>query len=129
MIQPVWILPQTVLAIHDAQLAEHGGMPGVRDMGLLESALHHPQNLLAYGDPIICDLSAAYAERIIKNHPFVDGNKRTAYVVTLLFLKINGFELIATKEERVLKFVQLADGQITVHDFSKWLHKNTKPMI
>src|SRR5262245_5063012 len=103
MKEPIWILKEVVLKIHDAQLAEHGGAVGVRDNGLLESALQHPQNLYAYGQPTLFELAAAYAERIAKNHPFVDGNKRTAYVVMALFLRINNYEITAAKVERITK--------------------------
>lgn len=128
MKEPIWVLEAVVLKIHDAQLAEHGGSVGIRDKGLLESALHHPKNLLAYGEPSLFELASAYAERIVKNHPFVDGNKRTAYVVTVLFLKLNGYELTASKEERVQKFVDLAKDQITVSDFTMWLEDNVKAL-
>jgi death-on-curing protein len=126
MKEPVWVLPSVVLRIHDAQLAEHGGSAGLRDEGLLESALHQLQNLFAYGDPSLFDLATAYAERLVKNHPFIDGNKRTAYVVMVLFLKLNGYELIASKEERVVKFIQLASSQITTIDFANWLKTHTE---
>ena len=123
---PIWIQEMTVLKIHDAQLAEHGGSTGIRDQGLLDSALHHPINLFSYGSPNLFELAAAYAERIAKNHPFIDGNKRTAYVVMLLFLRLNGFDLIAPREERVIKMVELASSKITVEQFVNWLKENTK---
>lgn len=119
--EPTWVLEKTVLKIHDAQLAEHGGSSGIRDVGLLQSALNHPLNLFSYGEPNIFELATAYAERIAKNHPFIDGNKRTAYVVMILFLELNGFKLIATKDEKVIKFIQLAASEITTKDFSEWL--------
>lgn len=122
--EPIWVLEKTVLKIHDAQLAEHGGSSSIRDMGLLQSALNHPLNLFSYGEPDSFELAIAYAERITKNHPFVDGNKRTAYVVMILFLELNGFKLMATKEEKVIKFVQLAASEITTKDFSEWLKTN-----
>ncbi len=83
----IWIDPAVVLAVHDEQLAEHGGMSGIRDMGLLQSGLARPVQLETYGDPDVFDLAAAYAYGIAQNHPFVDGNKRTAYVVSMLFLR------------------------------------------
>ncbi len=125
---PIWVLKSTVLKIHDAQIAEHGGASGLRDEGLLESALHQPQNLFSYGNPSLYDLATAYAERIAKNHPFIDGNKRTAYVVMVLFLKLNGYEVTASKEERVIKFIQLASGSITTIDFADWLKSNTNTL-
>lgn len=126
--EPIWILEKTVLKIHDAQLTEHGGSSGVRDMGLLQSALNHPLNLFSYGEPDIFELATAYAERITKNHPFIDGNKRTAYVVMILFLELNDFKLMATKEEKVIKFVQLAASEITTNDFSEWLRTSIVPI-
>lgn len=130
MKEPIWILETTVLKVHDAQIAEHGGSSGVRDKGLLESALHHPQNLFNYhDDSSFFDLAAAYAERIAKNHPFVDGNKRTAYVVTMLFLKLNGYDFVASKEERVIKMVQLASSVITSNEFASWLSNNAKKTV
>jgi death-on-curing protein len=126
MNEPVWVLKSVVLKIHDAQIAEHGGSSGLRDEGLLESALHQPQNLFSYGNPSLFELATAYAERIAKNHPFIDGNKRTAYVVMVLFLKLNGYELTASKEDRVIKFVELASSNITAASFADWLKANTK---
>lgn len=121
---PVWVLKATVLKIHDAQIAEHGGPTGLRDEGLLESALHQPQNLFSYSKASLFDLATMYAERIIKNHPFIDGNKRTAYVVMVLFLRLNGYELIATKHERVTKLIELASSNITTDNFVHWLKQN-----
>ncbi|NNM59002.1 MAG: type II toxin-antitoxin system death-on-curing family toxin [Legionellales bacterium] len=125
MKEPIWVLKSVVLKIHDAQISEHGGSVGLRDEGLLESALYQPQSLFSYGAPSLFDLATAYAERIAKNHPFVDGNKRTAYVTTALFLRLNGYALKASKEERVIKFVQLASDRIPIVDFSNWLKNNT----
>ncbi len=121
---PIWILESVVLKVHDAQLAEHGGLSGIRDKGLLESALSHPQNLFSYDNPSIYDLATAYAERIAKNHPFIDGNKRTAYVVMNLFLRLNGYKLTAPKAERVVKMVQLATNKINIAEFAVWLSNN-----
>lgn len=129
MSSPIWVLKSTVLKIHDAQIAEHGGLMGLRDEGLLESALSHPQNLYSYSKSSLFELATAYAERIAQNHPFMDGNKRTAYVVMVLFLKLNGYELIATKEERVIQLVQLASSKISAADFATWLEKNTSKIV
>lgn len=128
MKEPSWVLKSVVLKIHDAQIAEHGGSLGLRDEGLLESALHQPQNLFSYSDPSLFDLATAYAERITKNHPFTDGNKRTAYTVMVLFLKLNGYELTASKKERVIKFIQLASSSITALNFADWLQSHTQPI-
>lgn len=121
-----WILPATVLAIHDAQLAEHGGLPGLRDLGLLESALARPQNLLAHAQPGAAgpdafDLAAAYAYGLARNHAFIDGNKRTAYVVCRLFLVLHGHDLHAPDVERVLVFERLGKGEVGERELAGWL--------
>src|SRR5215469_8684596 len=107
----------------------HGGPEGIRDLGLLDSALARPRNLLAYSErrPSLAHLAAAYAKGIVANHPFVDGNKRTAYIVALTFLRINGLEVTATKEERVLTFWGLAEGTISEDQLALWFERNTTP--
>jgi death-on-curing protein len=125
MKEPKWVSHITILRIHDAQVAEHGGGPGVRDMGLLQSAIDHPRNLFAYNQPSIFDLAAAYAERIVKNHPFIDGNKRTALVTCLLFLKMNGYEFRADRIDIISNMVMLASSQMTIDGFAGWLAKNS----
>jgi death-on-curing protein len=112
-----------VLAIHERQLAEHGGQAGIRDPHLLESALARPQQLFCYGDPPPdhCALAAEYAYGISKNHPFLDGNKRTAFVAYRVFLKWNGFELTAGREDRYLRMLALAAGELSKEDFATWL--------
>ncbi len=118
----VWILKETALAIHRRQLAEHGGGEGVRDEGLLLSALARPENLLAYGDNVdIAGLAASYAYGIAKNHPFVDGNKRTSLVVMRTFLAANGVELTASREEKYLTFLRLAEGTLTEEELAEWV--------
>lgn len=121
-----WVILSTVLAIHDEQLAEHGGLPGVRDMGLLESALSRPQNLAAYGDPEpdIAALAAAYAFGIAKNHPFIDGNKRVSAVVTRLFLRLNGHDFTAPEMSRLHAWLELAAGNTQENDFAQWVREN-----
>jgi len=114
-----------VLALHDEQLAEHGGSPGVRDAGLLSSALARPQNQVAYGDPSVFDLAAAYAFGIIRNHPFVDGNKRTGFLAAYVFLDLNGWELMAHEDEAVAAVLALAAGEIQEAGFSEWLKTNS----
>jgi death on curing protein len=116
-----WIGTELVLAIHQRQLAEHGGLPGVRDKGLLDSALARPQNLHAYGENDSYVLAAAYAFGIARNHPFNDGNKRTAYVVSRLFLKLHDNDMPGTPENRVRLFEQLAAGDITEPELIAWL--------
>ncbi len=119
-----WIELDTVLVIHDMQIEAHGGAPGVRDIGLIESALARPQNLLHYGNPGVVELAAAYGFALARNHGFVDGNKRTAYVVTRLFLRLHGMDFIASPVERVLAFEQLGKGDFSAEDFTQWVKKN-----
>ena len=121
MTQPVWIDLEVVLAIHDEQLAEHGGQAGVRDRGLLESALARPQNQFAYGEHALSRLAASYAFGISRNHPFLDGNKRTSLVVAELFLELNGFELTASDAHCVTTFLQLAAGKMTEDQLAEWI--------
>lgn len=123
----VWIDPSVVLAIHDEQLAEHGGASGIRDAGLLDSALGRPQNLAAYGEPDHADLAAAYAYGIARNHPFVDGNKRTAFVAAELFLALNGCELMAEDTDCVLTMLALAAGEIDEAGFAAWIRRYAQP--
>jgi death-on-curing protein len=123
--EPVWVELDVVLAIHDEQLAEHGGQPGVRDSGLLESALGRPRNQFAYGEPSITRLAASYAFGISRNHPFLDGNKRTSLVVAELFLELNGYELIASDVQCVTTFLQLAAGELTEDQLAEWITANS----
>jgi len=125
---PVWIRADVVLATHQRQLAEHGGGIGLRDASLLESALARPRNLLAYADPApdIARLAAAYAYGIAANHPFVDGNKRTAFVVCRTFLLLNGCDLEATREHKVATFIQLAAGSITEEALADWIRERLR---
>jgi death-on-curing protein len=126
--EPVWIRLDVVLVMHEEALMLHGGPEGVRDLGLLESALARPKNLFVYGeqeDVSMARLAAAYAKGIVANHPFVDGNKRTAFTVSLTFLKLNGLELTATKEDRVLTFWGLAAGEISEEQLALWFERNT----
>ena len=120
-----WVIPPIVMAIHQAQLIEHGGDAGVRDEGLLASALARPQNLLAYGEPVpdIAALAASYAYGICKNHPFIDGNKRVAYVTARLFLLRNGHDIEATREEKVYTMVSLASGDLTEAQLAEWFRQ------
>jgi death on curing protein len=118
-----------VLLMHAESLREHGGPEGVRDPGLLDSALARPKNLFAYSEqtPSLSQLAAAYAKGIVANHPFVDGNKRTAFVVSLTFLALNGVSVTASKEERVLTFWNLAAGAISEDQLAAWFDRNTAP--
>jgi death on curing protein len=119
----VWLEKALVLAIHDRQVVEHGGSAGVRDEGLLESALGRPQQLHAYGNPApdLADLAAALAYGLARNHPFVDGNKRTAHVAYRTFLALNGADLDATDEEKYVAMLALAEGKLGERDFAAWL--------
>ncbi len=128
MSQPVWIAKAVVLALHDEQIAEHGGLSGIRDEGLLESALARPQNLWGYETPDIVDLAAAYGFGLARNHPFADGNKRTSLVVTELFLELNGWELTAADADIVHVWMELADSRsdITEAKFAEWLRAHAE---
>jgi death-on-curing protein len=126
MTEPRWLPKDLVLAVHDRQLAEHGGAAGVRDEGLLESALARARNLYAYGESDIATLAGAYAFGIARNHPFVDGNKRTAFVACELFLAANGRELIASDEECLAMMLSLAASEIGEAEFAAWLRENVR---
>lgn len=126
MTEPQWILEQTAFGIHSEQIAEHGGAKGVRDHTLLQSAMDSPKNLWSYGNANIFQLAAAYAYKICNNHPFNDGNKRTSYVVSILFLEINGYELVAADQDCVTTWLDLAQGIMTEEDLASWLQVNCK---
>jgi death on curing protein len=117
----VWIDKVVILAVHDEQLAEHGGRGGLRDNGLLESALARPQQLAAYGEPDVADLAAAYAVGLAKNHAFVDGNKRTAFVALELFLALNGSTLLADDADCVLTMLSVAAGDLDERGLADWI--------
>ena len=117
----VWIEASTLLAVHEEQLREHGGGTGVRDVGLFESALTRPVNLAAYGPPDAADLAAAYGFGLACNHPFVDGNKRTAFVAVELFLMLNGWDLQADDGECVLTMLALAAGELSESELAAWI--------
>lgn len=116
----IWVDLAVVLAAHDEQLAEHGGARGVRDSGMLESAMARPLNLVAYGDPDAAELAASYAFGIARNHPFVDGNKRTAAVISETFLVLNGYRLGCDDVELVTTFLSLAAGELSVEALADW---------
>ncbi|MBB1061165.1 type II toxin-antitoxin system death-on-curing family toxin [Marilutibacter spongiae] len=124
----VWISEALALAIHERQLAEHGGSTGVRDAGLLQSALARPIQAYSYGDPPpdLAALAAALAHGLARNHPFVDGNKRTAHVCYRVFLKLNGAELVASDEEKYLRMIALADGSLDEAGFAEWLRARVR---
>ena len=122
----IWILESVVYAIHSEQLAEHGGLDGIRDPSLLESALSRPQNLAYYENPDFADLAAAYGYGLARNHPFYDGNKRTAFVVVELFLMLNGYQLMANDQECIIAMLDVASGSISEQDFASWIRENSQ---
>ena len=125
MKEPEWIAIEVVLVIHEAQLAEHGGATGIRDRALLESALARPKNLFAYSTNLSLNrLAGALAVGIAKNHAFLDGNKRTAWVVCALFLELNGVPVISDSAEVVSAMLAAADGKLTEEEFALWLDKD-----
>ena len=125
MREPRWLARSIVLGIHARQLIRFGGASGIRDEGLLESALARPRNLDAYGEVDLCALGAAYAAGIVRNHPFVDGNKRTAFVSCALFLQENGLRLIAPEPEAVVMTLGLASGELPEAGYAGWLRDRT----
>lgn len=125
MKEPIWIDERDALALHGRLLALDGGAAGVRSVGLLQSALAHPQQLHAYGDaPDTIDMAAAYTVGIVRNQPFVDGNKRTGFVVGVLFLELNAHRFIASEEDATQAVLGLAAGTIDEASFTRWLHAN-----
>jgi death-on-curing protein len=122
-----WINPDVLLAAHDEQLEEHGGATGIRDRGLFESALARPRNLAAYGEPDAAELAAAYAFGLARNHAFVDGNKRTAFVALELFLVLNGYELTAEDAQCVLVTLSVASSSFSEAELADWIRRNMKP--
>jgi death-on-curing protein len=127
--EPTWIRQDVVLAMHEEALLLHGGPEGVRDLGLLESALARARNLFVYPEdpPSRPRLAASYAKGIVANHPFVDGNKRTAFTVSLTFLRLNGLEVTASKGDRVITFWSLAEGSLSEDRLAAWFERNTGP--
>ncbi|KPF58640.1 death-on-curing protein [beta proteobacterium AAP51] len=122
-----WVRRQALELLHDESIAEHGGAPGLRDEGLFESALARPQNLAVYGEPDFADLAAAYGVGLAKNHPFVDGNKRTAFLAVGLFLALNGRRLVATQAEATLTMLAVAAGSMDETTFAAWLRTHSAP--
>lgn len=127
----IWLAKKLVLALHDRQLAEHGGTTGVRDEGLLESALARPQQLYAYGDPApdLADLAASLAFGLVRNHSFVDGNKRTAAVACETFIELNGARLETEDPELFVRYLALAEGKLPVEEFAVWLRTHIPPPV
>ncbi len=121
MKEPVWITREVVLATQEELLSRFGGLEGLRDEELLESALHRPRKLFDYGKPDLFELATVYASGIVRNHPFLDGNKRAGFMVAYIFLGANGWEIDATEEDVVLHTLGLAAGQIEAGAYAKWL--------
>ena len=124
--EPCWLTREAVLAIHAQLLARFGGSAGIREDNMLESALAKPRQLHAYGQPNVYEMAAAYAFGIVKNHPFVDGNKRAGFVAAYTFLGINGFDFTAPEEEAVIFTRDLAAGEITLEQYTLWLQKSSR---
>ena len=126
MKEPVWVRRDVVLAYHERLLSEHGGSAGIRDEGLFESALGRPQNLFAYAKPTLFELAASYAFGLVKNHPFIDGNKRIGFATAALFLELNDLCFFATEVEVVLRTLALAAGESSEAEYAAWLKANSR---
>ncbi len=124
----IWIDRRALLLLHGESLVLHGGAPGIRDEGLLDSALARPENLAAYGQPDIFDCAAAYAFGLAKNHPVIDGNKRAAFLGAGMFLRLNGFRLTATQHDATLTMLALAASDITEAAYADWLRNHNTPL-
>lgn len=122
----IWVREDVILAVHDRLLAVHGGAAGIRDRGLLDSAMARPRNLAAYGAPDAFQLAAAYASGIMDNHPFVDGNKRAGFMAAFIFLSRNGWDLSASEVEATRTMLSLAAGEISEEQFAVWLGENCR---
>ena len=125
MSDPVWLDREDCLAMHEKLIERFGGLQGIRDEGLLDSALNKPLHVFNYGKPTVFELAASYALGIVKNHPFLDGNKRTGFVAAALFIEANGFSFQATEEEAVLETLALAVGERAEADYAAWLARNS----
>ena len=124
--KPLWILERVVLAAHDQLLAAHGGAEGLRDAGLLESALARPRQHYAYSSPDLIELAALYTAGLVRNHPFVDGNKRTGFTIGIVFLELNGFDFTASEEDATQAVLALAAGTLDEAEYAAWLRANVK---
>ena len=124
--EPLWVLERVVLALHDQLLAAHGGAKGRRDAGLLESALARPLRHYADSSPDIVELAALYTAGLVRNHPFVDGNKRTGFAIGIVFLELNGFDFTASEEDATQAVLALAAGTLDEAGYTSWLRANVK---
>ncbi len=125
--EPKWLGVESVLVMHEEQLAEHGGAGGIRDLGLLDSALARPRNAWSYGQSDLVALGALYAAGIMRNHPFVDGKKRTGFLAAYAFLYVNGLEIVADEAEVIVQCLSLAADEIDDTEFAAWLRENVQP--
>jgi death-on-curing protein len=125
--EPIWVNPAAVVQFHGESLLEFGGSPGTRDAGMIESALARPKNLLAYGQPDLCDLAAAYTAGLCQNHGFVDGNKRTAFLTGFVFLYENGHTIVAEQAEAIAAMLSLADHTLDETGYAAWLRDHIAP--
>lgn len=126
MKEPLWVSAEVILAVQKELLARFGGIDGLRDEGLLDSAIHRPQNLFHYGEPSLFELAAEYAFGIVKNHPFLDGNKRAGFMAAYVFLGANGRDLEASEGEAVFHTLALAAGEIGTEEYATWLKASCK---
>jgi death-on-curing protein len=124
--KPVWVLRETVLALQEELLAQFGGSAGIRDENMLDSALARPQHLFAYGKPNLFDLAASYGFGLVKNHPFVDGNKRIGFTVAVLFLELNRYRFLAPEADAVVRTLALAASEMPETAYAEWLKANSK---
>jgi len=127
--EPTWISKTALLAIHGRLLADYGGASGLRDEGLLESAMAAPQNHFQYGETDVYQLASSYAFALTRNHPFVDGNKRTAFTAAGVFLELNGHQLRATESDAVNAVLALSKGELSSEDFGKWLRLSSVKLM
>jgi len=125
MKEPYWLTREECMALHGMMLSQYGGLSGVRDENLLESALAKPQNLFAYGKPSMAQLAASYAVGVVKNHPFLDGNKRTGFMLGAGFLERNGYRFAASEAEAALRTLALAAGEMSEAEYAEWLGANS----
>jgi len=123
---PVWVRRDVVLAVQEMLLDEHGGAVGLRDEGMLYSALGRPENLFAYGKPSVFELAASYAFGLVKNHPFIEGNKRIGFATAILFLELNGYRFAASEVDAVLKTLALAASEMTEATYATWIQANSR---
>jgi death on curing protein len=125
MSKPVWLMREVVLVVHDQLIAQFGGGAGLRDAGLLDSALARPIHLATYSQPTLPKLAASYAFGLVKNHPFIDGNKRIGFVAAMLFLEINGLRFHASEADAVIQTLALATGDVSEAEYAEWIGRNS----